>query len=203
MHATSVRPAEDNWRSAIEAQPVEVSMTVLSLRADFAHTDLVANHFDRLFAHKGSRGKFSLYSTDIRLPNLSCPDVLLHFSCFLWVSTEEEEAWGETVKAMYGPQIFQAIFFGKYENHCIVAVSTTRMDLEAEIEHKMKIQSDISHFNQYNSLKNETLVLLIHPLKSLNFHSLFNFSVTNLICTKEPFVLQFLLKIKWKTWVII
>ena len=50
VHSSSSRPAEDNARSSIEAEPQELRVTILAVGADLADPDLVAHNLDWLLA---------------------------------------------------------------------------------------------------------------------------------------------------------
>ena len=45
---------------------------------------------------------------------------------------KHEEAGGEPVKPVDGPQVLQVVFLGEDEHYCVVSVSAARMDLEME-----------------------------------------------------------------------
>ena len=74
--------------------------------------------------------KFSLHSAHIFFEHLTISDLLFHISGFLGISSEHEKPGCEPVQAMDGPKVFQVVFLGQDENHCVVTVATTRMDLD-------------------------------------------------------------------------
>ena len=76
------------------------------------------------------RRKLSLDPTDVLLPDLPGPDVLLHLAGLLGVPPEEEQARGQTVQPVDRPQVLEAVLLGEDEHHCVVTVTATRVNLE-------------------------------------------------------------------------
>ena len=53
VHAARLRPAHHHRAAAVIAEPAELGQTLLALRRDLAHADLVADHLDRLLTRDG------------------------------------------------------------------------------------------------------------------------------------------------------
>ena len=77
--------------------------------------------------------KLSIHSTDVFLQHKSVPDLLLHLPRLPGVPTEHEQARGEPVQPVDGPEVLQIVFLGKNEDHRVVPVSATRMYLPSTI----------------------------------------------------------------------
>ena len=72
----------------------------------------------------------SLDPTDILLPDLPGSNLLLHFSRFTRISSEEQQAGGETIKAVNCSQVLQTQLLGEDENYRVVAVTAAGVNLE-------------------------------------------------------------------------
>ena len=57
VHPARLGPAEHHAGPAVEAEPLELGVAVLAVRADFADPDLVADDLDRLLAANRVPGK--------------------------------------------------------------------------------------------------------------------------------------------------
>ena len=51
VHSARVGPTEDDAGSPVKAEPLEIRVAILAVRADLADTNLVAHHFDGLLAN--------------------------------------------------------------------------------------------------------------------------------------------------------
>ena len=74
--------------------------------------------------------EFSVDPADILFEDLSVPDLLLHISCLFRIAAKHEEPRCEPVQPVDRPQVLQVVFLGKDENHSVVTISATWMDLE-------------------------------------------------------------------------
>lgn len=64
--------------------------------------------------------------------NLSISYLVLHLSRLLWRSTEQENAAGQSVQPVNGPEILQVVLLRQDEDHGVVPVTTARMHLRTE-----------------------------------------------------------------------
>ena len=64
----------------------------------------------------------SLDPTDILLPDLPGSNLLLHFSRFTRISSEEQQAGGETIKAVNCSQVLQTQLLGEDENLSLIHI---------------------------------------------------------------------------------
>ena len=80
-------------------------------------------------AFKNLLGKLALNTANILLENLSVSYLLLHLSCLPRVSSKHEQAWCEPVQAVDCPQVLQVVFLGQDEDHGVMTVATTRVNL--------------------------------------------------------------------------
>ena len=106
--------------------------------------------------------KLSLNSADVLLEDLSVSDLLLHLPSLPRIATKHQETRCESVKTVDGSQVLEIIFLGQDEDHSVVTVSATRMDLQ---------EKDV-----VSSSQNEKF-LLKQRVKLLS-NRLFQFSVT-------------------------
>ena len=73
--------------------------------------------------------KLSLDSADIFLEDLSVTNLLLHLPGLARVATKHEQTRGESVQTVDGAQVLEVAFLGQDEDHSVVSVAATRMDL--------------------------------------------------------------------------
>jgi hypothetical protein len=73
--------------------------------------------------------KFSVDTTHVFLEHLSVPDLLLHISGLSGIATKHEKTGSQPVQSVNGSKVLQIVFLGQNENDCIVAVTTTWMNL--------------------------------------------------------------------------
>ena len=65
VHSSSSWPAKDDTGPAVEAEPLELGVTILAVGADLADPDLVAHHLNRFLAAQWIPGKMScIYVTE-------------------------------------------------------------------------------------------------------------------------------------------
>jgi len=74
--------------------------------------------------------KFSLDSANVFLLNLSGPDLLLHFPGFLRVPAEQQKAGSQPVQPVDGSEVLEAVLLRQDEDHRVVAVAATRVNLK-------------------------------------------------------------------------
>lgn len=96
-----------------------------------------------------SLGELALDPADILLEDLAVPDLLLHLTRLAripktgWriklrshytpemeLPAKHEEAGGEPVKPVDGPQVLQVVFLGQDEDHSVVAIAAAWVHLE-------------------------------------------------------------------------
>ena len=73
--------------------------------------------------------EFSLYTTNVFFEHLSISDLLFHIPGLFGISTEHQKARRQPVQTVNCAQVFQIVFLGQNEDYCIVAVSTTGVNL--------------------------------------------------------------------------
>ena len=78
------------------------------------------------------RWELSVHPADVLLLDLPGPDLLLHLARLLGVPAEEEEARGEPVQSVDGPQVLEPVLLGQDEHHRVVAVAAARVDLHGQ-----------------------------------------------------------------------
>ena len=133
VHPTSEGPAEDHAGGPVEAHSLELRPALLAVARDLAHPDLVADHLHRLGALGDALRELSLHPAHVLLQHLSVPDLLLHLPRLPRVPPEHEEARGEPVQPVDGPEVLEIVFLGENEDHGVMAVSPTGMYLSSPI----------------------------------------------------------------------
>ena len=76
--------------------------------------------------------KLSIHSTYVFLQNESVADLLLHLPRLPGVPPEHEETRGEPVQPVDSPEVLQIVFLGQNEDHSVVTVSATRVNLSLQ-----------------------------------------------------------------------
>ena len=90
---------------------------------------MLNGHFITVNRQYDSLWKFSFDAADIFFEDLSVPNLLFHVTRFLGVSPKHEESRCQPVKTVNCPEVLQIVLLGQNEDHSVVTVSATWMNL--------------------------------------------------------------------------
>jgi len=151
VHPASEGAAQHHAGHPVVAQPLELCAALLAVCGHLAHPYLVADHLHWLATLCLALRELSLHPADILLQHLPVPDLLLHLPGLPGVPPEHQQPGGQAVQPVDGAQVLQVVFLRQYEDHCVMAVSSTWVHLITQI------MSDMSHSD------NHTALTLHHP----------------------------------------
>jgi len=129
VHTSCERPADDDTRDSVVAQTLKLCSALFAVCGHLAHSDLVADHLDRLTALGLSLRELTLHPADVFLQHLPIPDLLLHLASLPWVPPEHQQPRCESVQTVDRSQVLQTELLGEDEDDRVVPVSPARMDL--------------------------------------------------------------------------